>query len=452
LTDSDRGPHDESVKFSRSLSPHASLLVVLASVLAAACGDDAASSGAGAGGGGGEGAGAGAGGGHSHTPCEQALDCPAPSGVCLEATCVDSMCGTAPVAVGTVVADAANNCRSAVCDGEGGVVEQADTTDVPVDDGNACTVEICEGTTPSTSSAQEGLACTGPGDEKVCNGGGACVECNTLDDCGDLEVCELSNCIPDSCVNAEQDGEETSVDCGGSQCNGCEDGLACLVDGDCLSGYCDQALSECATPACDDSVKNGMETGLDCGGSCGACPNGQGCAVDDDCASGYCNASNVCAAPSCNDGAKNGNETGVDCGGPCSACVDGEGCAVDGDCASGHCVELVCGPLNGCTRATSLDATSQTAVTIDFGSFFYDPPCLRVSAGTTVTFSGSFSAHPLIGGYVNNNMANPAAQGPFLPMVNSGTSASFGLDAVGTFPYYCVFHPGQMSGTIYVEN
>lgn len=44
------------------------------------------------------------------------------------------------------------------------------------------------------------------------------------------------------------------------------------------------------------------------------------CNVDTDCASGICNA-NTCMAPTCLDGVKNGGETGVDCGGPyCSGC------------------------------------------------------------------------------------------------------------------------------------
>jgi hypothetical protein len=46
-------------------------------------------------------------------------------------------------------------------------------------------------------------------------------------------------------------------------------------------------------PSCSDGAQNGMETGVDCGGSC---PN---------------------ACPSCSDGAQNGTETGVDCGGSC---------------------------------------------------------------------------------------------------------------------------------------
>ncbi len=56
-------------------------------------------------------------------------------------------------------------------------------------------------------------------------------------------------------------------------------------------------------PTCTDGIKNGQETGIDCGGP--TCPP---CA----------------AAPTCTDGIKNGQETGIDCGGPtCPPCSTG---------------------------------------------------------------------------------------------------------------------------------
>ncbi len=44
----------------------------------------------------------------------------------------------------------------------------------------------------------------------------------------------------------------------------------------------------------------------------------------------------------CGDGVRNGGETGVDCGGPCGSCADGESCGVPGDCQSGSCYRGVC--------------------------------------------------------------------------------------------------------------
>lgn len=41
---------------------------------------------------------------------------------------------------------------------------------------------------------------------------------------------------------------------------------------------------------CDDGMRNGEETGIDCGGNCGGCGNGEACNGDGDCRSQRCNA------------------------------------------------------------------------------------------------------------------------------------------------------------------
>ncbi|MEM9847597.1 MAG: fibronectin type III domain-containing protein [Bacteroidota bacterium] len=77
-----------------------------------------------------------------------------------------------------------------------------------------------------------------------------------------------------TCEDGIQNGDETGVDCGGSDCPSCD------------------------TPTCEDGIQNGDETGVDCGGS--DCP--------------------PCDTPTCEDGIQNGDETGVDCGGSCEPC------------------------------------------------------------------------------------------------------------------------------------
>ena len=47
-------------------------------------------------------------------------------------------------------------------------------------------------------------------------------------------------------------------------------------------------------PDCYDNTKNGDETDIDCGGSCSSCEDGESCLVDADCLSGYCE-NNVCS-------------------------------------------------------------------------------------------------------------------------------------------------------------
>lgn len=99
-----------------------------------------------------------------------------------------------------------------------------------------------------------------------------------------------------------------------------------------------------AAPSCTDSVKNGNETGKDCGGGmCPPCPIGEGCIVGTDCESHACNAVHVCVPPVCNDMAQNGDESDIDCGGTiCPKCDIGFKCNKDEDCVNLACVAGVC--------------------------------------------------------------------------------------------------------------
>jgi hypothetical protein len=98
---------------------------------------------------------------------------------------------------------------------------------------------------------------------------------------------------------------------------------------------------------CFDAVKNGTETGTDCGGSCRACASGAPCAGNADCQSQSC-AAGVCA-DTCGDRVQNGSETGVDCGGFCRRCPTGRTCANVNDCGSRVCAGGTCG---ACVEST----------------------------------------------------------------------------------------------------
>jgi hypothetical protein len=165
-----------------------------------------------------------------------------------------------------------------------------------------------------------------------------------------------------SCANDRRDGTETDVDCGGSDCDQCVPGQACLVAGDCTSLVCN-GDNVCAEPTCEDSVLNGEETDTDCGGpSCPDCAPGEACMVPDDCTSRVCDAS-VCAAHACDDDVPNGEETDRDCGGPeCPACAIGKLCEMDRDCDLSVC-EATCRSPWSCSEllaahpeVTGLDA------------------------------------------------------------------------------------------------
>jgi hypothetical protein len=78
--------------------------------------------------------------------------------------------------------------------------------------------------------------------------------------------------------------------------------LACLLG--CLVGCTSEGMVLGVKPSCTDGLRDGTETGVDCGGSlCGPCPVGQGCSAPSDCqaslgarcANGVCVLSRTCA-------------------------------------------------------------------------------------------------------------------------------------------------------------
>jgi plastocyanin len=102
-----------------------------------------------------------------------------------------------------------------------------------------------------------------------------------------------------------------------------------------------------------------------------------------------------------------------------------------------------------CNAATDYVA----GTTINFGGtvgFNYDPQCLKVAAGATVTFSGDFVVHPLVPSATRGDPPNN-------PIVNTsdGTTASFVFPMPGFYAYLCNFHGSDdgafMSGVIWVQ-
>jgi plastocyanin len=110
--------------------------------------------------------------------------------------------------------------------------------------------------------------------------------------------------------------------------------------------------------------------------------------------------------------------------------------------------------ITPCTSET--DYASGT--TINFGGaagFAYDPKCLKVTAGTTVTFMGDFSVHPLEPSTHRGELAgNPITAVSALP--DGGTTTSFTFPAAGYYAYFCSFHGASdtgagMAGVIWVR-
>jgi hypothetical protein len=155
------------------------------------------------------------------------------------------------------------------------------------------------------------------------------VGCTSGNDCAS-QVCSLNMtcpggaacgaCVAPSCSDTKKNGQETDTDCGGGTCSGCGTGQVCVGNTDCASQVCSSTVSSstgtgtCVAPSCTDSVLNGQETDVDCGGAactagcgtnpstCFQCTAGQACKVNLDCApptatptttSGVCDAANT---------------------------------------------------------------------------------------------------------------------------------------------------------------
>ena len=143
-----------------------------------------------------------------------------------------------------------------------------------------------------------------------------------------------------ACSNLMRDSNESDVDCGGSsKCDRCAAKSKCTQNRDCETGFCNSAKL-CAEPKCNDEVKNGDETGVDCGGGCPACDLGVACTDNADCSGQYC-ADSVCG-DHCVSEKRESDETDIDCGGSCSPCADKKRCLQASDCASRVCSNNLC--------------------------------------------------------------------------------------------------------------
>ena len=182
-------------------------------------------------------------------------------------------------------------------DGDGGIDE-----DFP-ELGEVCVIGIGE------------CACTG---EYVCTTDKLGTECSAIPGTPSDELCDGLDNNCDGQTDEDFDQDDCSENCdytwtalgGNSNCCGDDNGEgnpyentenSCndSQDNDC-DGYIDMDDSDCiAEPMCNDSINNGDETGIDCGGNC---PN------QDCCTNGYQDA--------------NLGEEGIDCGGVCPACAD----------------------------------------------------------------------------------------------------------------------------------
>ena len=91
-------------------------------------------------------------------------------------------------------------------------------------------------------------------------------------------------------------------------------------------------------------------------------PVGAACKTNAECESGVCNV--TCQAPTCSDSVRNGHESDVDCGGgTCAGCATGMACQAPADCATGVCADSFCSPPTCSSRAVG-----DGALTLDWAA------------------------------------------------------------------------------------
>jgi hypothetical protein len=289
--------------------------------------------------------------------CNAPTQCPGTDTECHSRTCNGNACGQSNTAAGTATSvQTSGDCQKNQCDGAGNIVNGADNTDAPADDGNQCTSDVCAAGQPSHPLKALDTACNQNGGS-VCSAFGTCAECNAPTQCPGTDTeCHSRTCNGNACGQSNTAaGTATSVqtagDCQKNQCDGAgnivngadntdapaDEGNQCTSDV-CAAGLpshpakaantacnqnggtlCDGA-GACILASCSDGFHNGSETDVDCGGpTCLACPTSAGCSLGSDCQSKICTTS-ICALPSCADAVQNGTETGLDCGGSCMPC------------------------------------------------------------------------------------------------------------------------------------
>ena len=146
---------------------------------------------------------------------------------------------------GTTLPDTTKgDCQRPACDGKGKLIQVPYPSDVPASV-DPCVEQACSSAGKPVQSpvAVETTCSMGPMStgNGVCDGMGTCVQCVQAADCTGPSgaYCYENACA--SCSDGTQDGDETGVDCGGSQCLKC--------NGDTCSQYSDCASTTCVEPA-----------------------------------------------------------------------------------------------------------------------------------------------------------------------------------------------------------
>jgi plastocyanin len=97
--------------------------------------------------------------------------------------------------------------------------------------------------------------------------------------------------------------------------------------------------------------------------------------------------------------------------------------------------------LNDCTPGEYIERIAADAERVirPRGNTGYDPRCVVVRMGQSVTFEMNFSVHPLTAGIPHGPTAGAAMPNP-IGMATSGMTHVVSFAAQGFYPFYCTVH------------
>lgn len=303
--------------------------------------------------------------------CNTADDCPGTDDECKTRTCTANVCGFTFTAADTpVAAQTDNDCLQHVCDGNGNFVDIADDTDLPLDDGNACTDEVCNGGMPSHPNMADGTMCE-EGDlcttMDTCQMGtctaGTPITCTALDACHEAGTCDPMTGMcsnpnaPDGTTCDDSDACTQTDSCTAGTCTGANP-VVCMASDQChVAGTCDPMTGMCSDPDAPDGT---------------SCDDSDACTQTDSCMAGTCSGANpitcmpldqchvagmcdpmtgTCSDPDAPDGTActSNMASGMCTMGACIACGDG---IVD---ATEACDDGNTAPSDGCSTTCTLE-------------------------------------------------------------------------------------------------
>jgi cysteine-rich repeat protein len=213
--------------------------------------------------------------------------------------CEPASCGDGYVLAGVEACDDGNNADGDECTASCGLPSCGDGL---VSNGEACD----DGDDDNSDACLEGCVLAFCGDGYVREGAEECDDGDADNSDGCLVGCTVAVC-GDGYV---QDGVEGCDDGNADNSDGCLEGCAVATCGDgyvhvgeeaCDDGNAvegDGCSSDCKSPAtCADGLRNGGETDVDCGGpDCGGCGDALACGKGSDCGSTFCDAG-ACVSP-----------------------------------------------------------------------------------------------------------------------------------------------------------